>query len=380
MEIRTAEEAPGRYRRELWLDSETQVAHLFVLDYVMRIGSAQVRMSGIGDVYTERAHRMKGYMRVLYEDTVAYMTREGYDVSMLFGIPNFYTKWGYAVCMPECSLTIKTRDAELAGELARPIAARPIAAGDMPAVLELYNHRNATRTCSIVRSLEGFPEFTKGSWYGTPTAPLVWTDETGRLLGYAAIDKADEEVKVTELEAWDEGLFPTMLYAIVEQAVAKRCETITIYAPSDGAFASYVQRYGGKWAISYNRHGGAMMRILNQLRLFEKLAPEFSRRLAALGLATATGRVCLVTDLGVVALDIASGAVSVSANGLLCREEVAIPTVRLPQELLTQWLVGYRSVADGLNSPGVEADAEAIPLLNALFPKHDATMWRADHF
>jgi predicted acetyltransferase len=74
------------------------------IDLPMRIGDAVIRMAGIGDVYTEREHRMKGYMRYLYEDTLTYMTEEGYDVSMLFGIPDFYTKFGYAVCLPQCHL------------------------------------------------------------------------------------------------------------------------------------------------------------------------------------------------------------------------------------------------------------------------------------
>ena len=89
------------HRREMLIDEETEIAHLWVIDFQMRIGTAQVRMAGIGDVYTNRQYRMKGYMRHLYEDTLNYMTAEGYDVSMLFGIPNFYTKFGYATSLPD---------------------------------------------------------------------------------------------------------------------------------------------------------------------------------------------------------------------------------------------------------------------------------------
>ena len=37
---------------------------------------------------------------------MAYMTENGFDVSMLFGIPNFYHKFGYATVLPETYVEI----------------------------------------------------------------------------------------------------------------------------------------------------------------------------------------------------------------------------------------------------------------------------------
>ena len=42
------------------------------------------------------------------------MTQEGFDCAILFGIPDFYDKFGYAVCLPECRTEMRTRDAERA--------------------------------------------------------------------------------------------------------------------------------------------------------------------------------------------------------------------------------------------------------------------------
>ena len=116
MQIETIDEGRS-HQRVMRIDGE-EVCHLWVIDHTMRIGGAHVRMAGIGDVYTNRAHRMKGYMRQLYVDTVSYMTDQGYEVSMLFGIPNFYTKFGYASSIPTVHFAIKTRDAEAAGDAA----------------------------------------------------------------------------------------------------------------------------------------------------------------------------------------------------------------------------------------------------------------------
>ena len=101
IEIKTVDEK-NSHKRELYIKGlEKPVSWLYVFDLAMRIGSTSVRMGGIGGVHTESKHRMKGYMRILVEDTIKYMKKEKYDISILFGIPGFYTKFGYNVCLPE---------------------------------------------------------------------------------------------------------------------------------------------------------------------------------------------------------------------------------------------------------------------------------------
>ncbi len=373
MEIKTHDD--GReHGRELWPDSEDWASRLWVIDYTMRIGQATVRMAGIGGVETHWKQRMHGYARQLLEDTVRYMQVEGYAVSMLFGIENFYTKFGYASCLAASSFKVKTRDAEVAAEWAKPYRARPIASADMPAVLDLYNAHNADRTGSIVRTPANFTEFHKGTWYGAPPETLLWEDETGRLLGYAVWDKYPKAVKVAELEAWDDALFPTLLAAFAVQAVEKRCEDISFYMPPDHPFAEFAQRYGVEWTVTYTRHGAGMMRILNQQPLFEAIAPELERRLAASPLAGHTGVLALQTDLGMTTLHFAAGHVTV--NG----ETSADMCLTLPQSALMQLLMGYRRARDVLNDPAVSLTGTGLPLLDALFPKGSPYPWLADHF
>jgi len=116
MHITTTDEE-HYHKRELWLDDNTCVSQLYVIDFMMRIGSTPVRMAGIGGVHTDRQHRKKSYMRALYEDSVTYMIDQGYCVSVLFGIENFYIKWGYATSLAQYVAKVKTRDAESAKNL-----------------------------------------------------------------------------------------------------------------------------------------------------------------------------------------------------------------------------------------------------------------------
>ncbi len=381
MEFRTIDDGHS-HRREMWVDEKTNVAHLYVLDLPMRIGEAVIRMAGIGDVYTEREHRMKGYMRVLYEDTLTYMTEQGYDVTMLFGIPDFYTKFGYAVCLPQCTFTIKTRDAEAAAEVLTTRRPRPIGEDDMSAVLSLYAHENATRTGTLVRPAERFTAFGKGTYWGVRAETALWEDANGEFLGYAVWDKRPTEVKVAEVGAWDPALFPTILRAIAAQAVEKRCEEITFYLPPDHAFAEFAQRFGVAWQITYPRHSDGMMRILNQPLLFEKLLPVLNGRLATRPGVALPDALALETDLGVTTL--------VFDRGRVDLDHRAEPSVRLSlsQDKLMQLLMGYRSAQDLLSAEDVRVLGEGttsdkgtlLPALEVLFPKGLPFVWTADHF
>jgi predicted acetyltransferase len=383
MTIRTTDEG-RRHHRELLVDGEV-VSELSVIDYEIRIGTAHVCMAGIGGVHTDGAHRMKGYARRLLEDTVCYMTDGGYDVSMLFGISKFYPKFGYATCLPSYKFTIQTRDAENAGQLVQHpdrYRARAIAEADGRALSAIYEQDNRDRICSVVRSPAYFEQLIQknlghGTWWNVSVEARLWEDAEGQPVAYAAWDKSDKAVNIVEVASQDDGLFPTLLYAFVQQAIEKRCGKITLYMPLDHPFAAFARRYGGQWEIEYPRDGGGMMRVLNQATLFEKLTPELTRRLQASNVAHFTGALAIHTDLGVTVVRTQEGAVSVDHAPDIQADALSL---RLSQDQLMQLLAGYRSARDVLNDPDVHAQGDVLPLLDALFPKAIPYVWLPDHF
>ena len=372
MEIRTKDEG-RQHIREIMVEEEA-VARVIITDYDIRFGAAQVRMAGVGGVYTHRKHRMKGYMRQLMADSVTYMIERGYDVSMLFGIPDFYTKFGYIACLPFFKCKVSTRDAEEAQKDAQPYPVRPSEAADMPTVLDLYHANNADRVCSIVRDPEQFTRFPKGSWYDASASGLLWHDSQGKLVAYAALNKSRYEVKVIEVEAVDRRLFPTLMYEFAKMAIERRCGDIAFYMPPDHLFAEFAQRYGCKWKSEYPKNGGGMMRILNLDAFFAKVCPELSRRLAHSLLRKYTGTLQIETDLGTVTLAIDQDGVK------LASPRWVDAVLEVPQDKLIQWMVGYRRTEDVLYDPDVTAPERIVPLLDALFPKGIPYVWSADHF
>ena len=98
---------------------EEEVARLTILDRRMRLGEAWVRIGAIAGVKTKPGHRGKGYGRELMDGALGCMRDHGYTVSILFGIPGFYHRFGFANVLPSASLArIRTAAAErLVGNL-----------------------------------------------------------------------------------------------------------------------------------------------------------------------------------------------------------------------------------------------------------------------
>ena len=92
----TFHEAPDGHSEAKLLVNETDVSSLAIIPLRMRIGAAIVRVDGIGGVETPEAHRMRGYARRLLETTVEHMRRGKAALSFLYGIQDFYPKFGYA--------------------------------------------------------------------------------------------------------------------------------------------------------------------------------------------------------------------------------------------------------------------------------------------
>lgn len=359
MEFRTLDDKRN-HRREMLVDGEV-VCWLTLIDYQMRIGAAQVRMAGIAGVETKEQHRMKSYMRYLFNDTLVYMQTEGYDVSMLFGIPNFYPKFGYATCMTNTHFALKTRVAEQAS--AQPLTARALTADDVPYVIDMYNAHNAARTCSIVRTAEHFTGFPIGSGWWRKAESAILLDAAGDRCGYAAWDKHNDDANIIELECASPAHYASALAACAQIAIPKLASQITFHMPLDHPFAVYARRFGARWTVEYPHDADGMLRIVNQASLFEKIMPELQHRAAA----GKPGWLTLRTELGDLALHFSEPSEHVGA-------------MNLPQHVLAQLLCGYRDSRDVLADPAVRAEGAVSAQLDTLFPCGHAYVWHADHF
>src|SRR5215218_8798699 len=83
-----------------------QVSRVVIVPMVMRIGAAVVRMDGIGGVGTEEQFRNRGYSRRVMETAIEEIRRGDGALSTLFGIEDFYQKFGYETIGPEYTVIL----------------------------------------------------------------------------------------------------------------------------------------------------------------------------------------------------------------------------------------------------------------------------------
>src|SRR5215217_7746119 len=130
-----------------------QISRVVIVPMVMRIGAAVVRMDGIGGVSTEEEFRNRGYSRRVMETAVQQMRRQGdAALSTLFGIEDFYQKFGYETTGPEYTVVVPLADAGApTRSLPRGWRFRPLTVDDMPAVMRLYHANTRRATGALVR-------------------------------------------------------------------------------------------------------------------------------------------------------------------------------------------------------------------------------------
>jgi len=368
LEIKVTQEDHAT-RHDLLLEGRS-VSRLWVIDLVMRVGIASVHMGGIGGVETDDEHRNRGYARRVLEHSNRWMTENGYDCATLFGISDFYDKFGYAVCLADHRVTVRTRDAERAE---RTLDVRPFAPDDLPALREIYAANNADLTGSIVRD-ETRDWFRKGSWYERRADAFVFTDANGGIVAYAACDRADDEVVVCEVGAQSLACYADIVRWAADRAVERRVGKITFVLPPDSPLSAYLTQFGAKQTLEYPRNGGGMGRLLRLDSFVEKTLPEWTRRAAASRAVQPGDSLRMETDIG---------SVTLRWTGKTMELDDTTPkeceVVRLSQSRLMQLAMGYYGADSALAFADVEAAGD-LRLFQTLFPRRLAHMWTTDHF
>jgi predicted acetyltransferase len=354
---------------------EESVSGLSIVDRTMRVGVASVRMGGIAGVWTARQHRGKGYSRRVLEHSNVWMRENGFDCALLFGIDDYYHKFGYAACLPECVVEVATRDAERA---ASALTARPLTPEDLPAVREIYAENNAALTGSLVRD-EQTAWLEKGSDWLRESAVFVFCDLEGAVQAYAAYDVTDDsapirdECVVSELGARAPEAYAAIARWAAERALERRVDTIQFLLPPDHPFIAYATRYGAEQKITFPRNGTGMGCLLNLETFFQKTQAEWARRAARHPTLPSDTTLRLETDIGAITLRWTGTAVVAESD------TPSESVLRLPQNRLMQMVMGYHSLE--MIRLFEEVELSGSPALGlALFPRRLPYMWLADHF
>ena len=366
------EDKGSRWQISLLLDGEP-VSGMGVEKRQMYVGKAVISQGGIAGVWTAEAHRKKGYASRVMWDGVAWMEKQNYDMSILFGITDFYHRYGYAPVFAEQAVTIDTARLQT---LKATYRSGKLKTSEVGAMRRVYGKYNGGRSGMAFRG----PKWTP--WWRMPRMGegttrrrgqvIVIRDQKDRLKGFVVFDAQAGRLMVSEVCGVDRDALVTLGAVIGRRAKREGAGQVRCCLPLDDPFLDVCMALGYSCSASYPFNGGAMGRIISLESLMQKMTGVFFDRMIASGLGW-TGDVILKTDIGTVGLHIGRSSVSLT-------EPVKRPQVYISQMALSQLAMGYRTAEDVAHDQGVSISKRMLPVMNALFPKGNPYMWWSDRF
>ena len=343
------------------------VTHFGVWDIRVRVGTARVRVGGIGAVATHGDYRMRGYMARTARVSVAAMRDGGYDLSMLAGISDFYHRFGYvrAWCSSIYTVTVSDLPAE------RPTGrVRRFTPGHREDITRLYNREHAHLTGTAVK-----PTYPRGT-YPRPMEGYRWTDARGRTVGYLLLrpDKnlqcADKNLQCVEAA----GNPDQALRALAGLARRRGFREVTFDTLHDRCRLIRRVRQGTcRVETRHLRSGGDMVATINLAATLDKMTPELGRRLRASPLENWRGKLVVADRRETVTLRIDRSRVGLARGG---RSRHAIRG----GDAIAQLLIGTNDPAVTLETARMRVTGDAGRLADVLFPNEHPMLSLRDRF
>jgi hypothetical protein len=375
------------------LEAGQPISRLQIVRSRLRIGAATVPMDGIADVFTEPGHRRRGLGRRLLEATVAHMRGGDAALTMLYGIPDFYHRFGYVTTGPEHRLYLTRLD--------QPVAfpdgwtARPLVAADIPAVRRLYATATDAVSGAAARAEDSWiwarlagsvapgPPETDG-WEGCQVLVAagggvegyIWR---GRGFWYTDMvqrqhpeDLALAEAVAAGPDAARAALAHCRRWALAAAAARGRpVQRVILGLTPEGEVARAAARQDATFEQRFEATGGSMARVLHTGRLLTALNPELARRAAGAGLPGLT-----------LACETEEGAARVTLPGASGAPATPQDTVslRLPQGVLARLALGVYPASELAGELDPPPDARQRDVLEALFPRRHPHMYWLDRY
>jgi predicted acetyltransferase len=338
------------------------VTHFGVWGYQMRVGAARVRTGGVGAVGTHGDYRRQGLMDRTARAGLQAMRDLGYDMTMLFGIPNYYHKFGYVRAWAETTFFVSA--GQFAGEKP-PLPLRKFPEARIRHYADLYNGSYATYTGTAVR-----PTYLGAHPWDGSMEGYAWMGDDGKPDGYVLVSRRGRQLRVHEYCGDVDQALRTLGY------LSRRwhCDEVRFETlPYASDMATRLRRGNCRAETYYSRSGSAMIRLLNLPQAMARLAGELSRRLQSSHLAGWRGDLLIADTWGEVMLSIGAGQVAVAPVA-------ATPHALRGGDSVAQLLIGTEAPAEVAKAGGMQLTGDAAALAEVLFPAQYPQLMTADRY
>ena len=273
----------------LWVEADGEmVSELWLVDVTVRAWGAELRSAGVAGVATPMRHRMKGYARRLMQACERFTADRGYAISTLFGISDFYHRFGYATICPEYEIRVALDALEPDGQAAALEEARP---HDWGVIARFCDSAYAALDGSVVRNEAAWQGPKLGSGWDRSPVPFVTRDSHERPTAYAVVDRelTDGRLTVSEAAASDAAAAEGLASGLAQLAGSSGATGLLARLHPGTGLGPLLTQHGGAAVTTRPDNAGYMARIVDLDAVLRKCTPALVARAAACESASARG-------------------------------------------------------------------------------------------
>jgi hypothetical protein len=283
------------------------------------------------------------------ESSIEAMRETGYDMTILFGVDNYYDRYGYVRAWSDESYVVRTEDLPKAKSSVRlhKFALRQRDDWD-----RIYNRENSGFTGTAVR-----PTYSKDS-SPMPAIGYLWKDVRGRMTGYVIVNASGDELCCSEHGGNTDKVL-SALATIARRRGQKNVKFTGIHFFSP--LGKALRRSNCRIETVHKKCGGAMVHLLNLESTLRKVSGELSKRLKISHMSRWKGDLLISNARGKVLLRIDRSRIVLSGPGS------SKHSIRGKEEI-AQLILGTEEPEETIESGGIRVKGDAAELVRVLFP------------
>lgn len=254
------------------------VASVALVPATWSVGGVQMKVAELGMVADLPEYRRRGLIRQLVDEYHRQVGEQGYDLSVLEGIPYFYRQFGYEYAVP---LLEETRiGLELIPECDSKVKIRPFTVSDLPKAMRLLEHSQEKFYVHSVRDPQiwGIQHETMIASDPEPFEAYAVDDEEETAAYFRMRENPDEkELLLTEVTEVDRPCAQGILKFLKDRGQKHGLETLVALVSYQESFSQHLAAIG---ATRRTPVYAWQVRIVDYVRIFWKFKPLFEKRLA----------------------------------------------------------------------------------------------------
>jgi predicted acetyltransferase len=339
------------------------VASLNLIPQEWNIGGVPLKVAEMGCVATQPAYRHQGLIRRLVEEYHRQVADQGYDLSVIEGIPYFYRQFGYEYSLP-LGHELKIRLDQLP-DLEATSTTRPFTDNDITEAMRLLSESQRQFYVHLLRSRDIWELQKKTGFAGGSRFEAYVVEEQSRVVAYFRVGerRKERELLLREVSDTEQTTAKTILRQLKDLGRQRGLDVLNAQVSYESSLAQYLTGVGATrrmplyaWQIRITDHAKILLKMKTLLE--SRLATSMYRRL--------TEQLNLNLYRYTVQLTVENGLIT-HVQRLESNDD---RTIRLNPLAFPQLLLGYRS-REELETiyPDFRVQNSHKHLVDILFPK-----------